>query len=231
MKTSDSGIEAIKEHEALRVQAYKDDGGVWTIGYGHTGAAAKPGAQIDELTAKRLLRDDLQVAEHAVNSQVKVDLSQSEFDAMVSFVFNVGAAAFKTSTLLAKLNVGKYDEVDEQLMRWVYIDGKRSRGLANRRAKEAALWNKGHSLASARPSKEKTFVKSNTLKGTLAASAGLIGGVKETAGEVGGIAEVLLPNTTTGMIFTGLLIAGLVFVAVETARRYGVIDRIRATWA
>lgn len=122
---------------------YKDQGGLWTIGYGHL---LKPGEwwdRIDEAQAMRLLAEDLNVAEDVVNALVRVPLTQPQFDALVSFAYNAGTGAFRSSTMLRKLNAGDATVVNE-FGRWVYVSkgGKlvRSEGLANRRVAEAKLY-------------------------------------------------------------------------------------------
>ncbi len=119
MKTSDQGLDLIKEREACKLEAYPDPGTggePWTIGVGHTGGV-KPGDRITEAEAMDLLRKDLEWCEAAVNL-VKVPLEQHQFDALVSFVFNVGQGAFAASTMLRLLNAGKYAEVPAQFDRW-----------------------------------------------------------------------------------------------------------------
>ena len=146
MKTSPIGITAIQSREGLRLFAYLDDAGVPTIGYGHTKGVFL-GQKIDEPTAVRYLEEDLAWAEEAVNSNVKVPLTENQFDALVSFVFNVGAGGFATSTLLEVLNQGNYTEAAEQLLRWnkVTVKGElvKHEGLVNRRNAEKAQFLSG----------------------------------------------------------------------------------------
>jgi len=143
MEFSPEGLALLKQWEGLRLRAYKDSGGVWTIGYGHI-ETAKPGMTITEEQATELLLDyDLPKYESAVNRYVTVALSQLQFDALVVFCFNVGIRAFKTSTLLKVLNRGDYDDVDDQYMRWVYVNKERVQGLVNRRAASAVMFNRG----------------------------------------------------------------------------------------
>ena len=97
MRTSENGVELIKRFEGLELEAYQDIAGIWTIGYGHTGSDVQPGMKISERDAEELLRRDLKPREQAVEGAVKVPLNQNEFDALVSFVYNVGAAAFRGS--------------------------------------------------------------------------------------------------------------------------------------
>lgn len=113
MKTGNKGIELIKRYEGFRSRAYKCPAGIWTIGYGHT-RGVKSGDVITEAQGEMFLRADLATAERAVTSQ-RLTLSQNQFDALVSFVFNVGAGNFNRSTLLkkAKTNVNDTSIADE----------------------------------------------------------------------------------------------------------------------
>lgn len=145
MDVSPAGIDLIKSHEGLRLTAYFCPAGVPTIGYGHTGpdvteADVVAGKRITQREAYRLLSLDVGEAVGAVNAMVTVPLAQHHFDALVSFVFNVGAGNFKKSTLLRLLNKGDYDAVPEQLMRWVFASGRRRHGLVKRRADEASMF-------------------------------------------------------------------------------------------
>lgn len=137
----------IKQWEGLRLETYKDVGGVLTIGYGST-SDVEPGMKITRAQAHRRLVKDLATAEGAVDSLVKVDLTPNQFGALVSFVFNVGVGAFSKSTLLRKLNAGDYASVPSELARWNKVKGKTVAGLANRRAAEAGLWSRGEFVAS-----------------------------------------------------------------------------------
>lgn len=132
--------QAIKTAEGLRLTAYIDTGGVWTIGYGHTGSNVREGLTIPLSEAERLLTRDLRVAEGHVNDAVKVKLTQNQFDALVSFVYNVGGGAFRSSTLLKLLNAGDYDGAANQLPRWNKDNGKVVNGLTNRRREERELF-------------------------------------------------------------------------------------------
>lgn len=139
MRTSRKGIEFIKAHEGLRQDAYLCPAGVPTIGYGHT-HGVKMGDRITEEQAERLLIGDLIVAETEVN-RYGFDLTQNQFDALVSFVFNVGAGNFRSSTLLKRLKANPNDpDIANQFKRWVYGDGKVLPGLVRRRNEEAKLY-------------------------------------------------------------------------------------------
>jgi len=139
---SESGLEMLKGHEGLRLKSYKDSAGVWTIGYGHTGEDVSPGMKITRNRATKLLKMDLKRFEEAVIKNVEVPLNQNQFDALVSFSFNVGVNAFKNSTLLEELNKGNYKEAENEFMCWVYAGGRRLQGLVNRREEESALFGK-----------------------------------------------------------------------------------------
>lgn len=139
MKTSDRGIELIKRHEGSVLTAYKCPAGVWTIGYGHTGNVSE-GMVIDEARAEQLLRDDLKTAEDAVNKQ-RLNLNQNQFDALVSFVFNVGTGNFKNSTLLRKAKFNENDpSIAAEFRKWKYGGGRVLPGLIKRREDEAQLY-------------------------------------------------------------------------------------------
>lgn len=142
---SDKGIELLKDSEGLRLKAYQDTGGVWTIGYGHTSAAGGmkvyPGLTITRAQAEQLLRDDLaRMTYPVIDDLVKVPLTQGQFDALCSFIYNLGATQVSTSTLLKRLNQGKYNEAASQFKRWKYDNGVVQKGLVIRRAKEEALF-------------------------------------------------------------------------------------------
>lgn len=139
------GLAHLKRWEGLRLSAYQDVAGVWTIGYGHTSAAGAPtvkaGMKISEAEAEQILRRDLNKFEARVERLVKVALNDNQFAALVSFDYNTGA--LHKSTLLKKLNAGDYDAVPGELSKWINAGGKRVQGLVNRRASEAGLWAKG----------------------------------------------------------------------------------------
>ena len=139
MRISQEGVNLIKHFEGCRLEAYKCPAGVWTIGYGHT-KGVKEGDAIEQEAAEAFLIEDLEAFEQAVARLVKVPLTQQQFDALVSFTFNLGAGNLERSTLLEKLNGYQYGKVPEQLMRWVRAGGQVLDGLVKRRAAEAALF-------------------------------------------------------------------------------------------
>jgi lysozyme len=139
MKTSQAGIDLIKSFEGYGSQSYDDGGGVWTIGYGHTNNVL-PLQKTTPQEAERFLRDDLAEAERAMNKLVKVSISQAQFDALVSLMFNIGADAFASSTLLKRLNTKDYYGAREQFKRWNKDNGKVLNGLSRRRSAEAEMF-------------------------------------------------------------------------------------------
>lgn len=139
MKTSQKGIDLIKKFEGCRLEAYRCPAGVWTIGYGHT-KGVQERMKITQAQAEEFLREDLRVYEQAVERCVKVPLSQNQFDALVSFCYNCGGEALRTSTLLRLLNESKYSEAAGQFLRWNKAGGKVLAGLTRRREEERALF-------------------------------------------------------------------------------------------
>lgn len=144
MSLSVDGVNQICNFEGLKLSAYDDGTGVWTIGYGTTrypnGKRVSEGDRCSLEQAKTYMQHDLKIFERAVNSSVKVPLKQNQFDALVSLTYNIGVGAFKHSTLLKKLNSGDYKEAANQFDVWVNAGGKRLQGLVNRRAMEKKLF-------------------------------------------------------------------------------------------
>ena len=140
---SSTGLALTRSFEGLRLEAYQDSGGVWTIGYGHTGPEVRAGQRITEAEAVALLREDLASAERCVRTAVKVPLSQCEFDALVDFCFNAGRGNFLHSTLLRRVNREDFAGAAVQFGLWVFAGGERQPGLVRRRAAEAAMFLPG----------------------------------------------------------------------------------------
>lgn len=138
-----NNIDHIKHWEQLRLEAYlPTPNDVWTIGWGHTGTAQK-GMKITEEEAERLLRADLEWVEVSINKNVEVPLTQLQYDALASFIFNVGAYAFSRSTLLELLNASDYVGAADQLLRWNKQKGKVLKGLTRRREDEREMFLEG----------------------------------------------------------------------------------------
>lgn len=141
---SENGLSMIASFESFEPKAYYCPAGVLTIGYGHTGTNAKgeslqEGDTVTPEQAKRLLYEDVLWAEDAVNEQ-RLHLTQNQFDALVSFVFNVGATAFAHSTLLKKLKSCDFEDAADEFLRWNKAGGKALRGLTTRREAERDLF-------------------------------------------------------------------------------------------
>ena len=143
MKISDKGLSLIKEFEGLRLTSYVCPAGVLTIGYGSTGPHVRSGMTITKEEAERLLLKDVARFEGAVNSLVKVGLNQGQFDALVSFAFNLGSSALADSTLLRLLNSGDYEGAAGQFDRWVKAGAVTLEGLVRRRNAEEAMFRCG----------------------------------------------------------------------------------------
>ena len=139
MKTSKQGIELIKRYEGLRLKAYVCPAGVATIGWGHT-KGVKAGMVIDLAEAERMLADDIAIAERCVNCDAE-NLNQNQFDALVSFVFNVGTANYKKSTLRKKVLANPNDTaIADEFGRWKYANKIVLPGLVRRRQAESDLY-------------------------------------------------------------------------------------------
>ena len=139
MNISKKGIDLIKRFEGCRLKAYRCPAGVWTIGYGHTGNV-KSTDVITQEKAEEILKRDLKVHEDNVKRVVKIALTQNQFDALVSFEYNVGYGAFANSTLLKLLNAGNYNGASKQFERWVYAGDRVLEGLLKRRKAERELF-------------------------------------------------------------------------------------------
>ncbi|OLY45118.1 lysozyme [Bartonella apis] len=180
---SPHGLEKLKQWEGLKTKAYKDAGGVWTIGYGHTAMAGSPqpyqGQVITAAEAENILLKDLVQYEAAIENNVKVKLNDNQFAALVSFAFNVGIGAFKNSTLLKKLNQGDFNAVPTELRKWVKAGGKKVQGLVNRRQAEGYLWMEGAYVTSKdvvpEQKKENLFSRKETALSVGGMATGLTG--------------------------------------------------------
>ena len=144
MKISQKGVDFIKSHEALRLKAYQDSKGVWTIGWGHT-KNVHPGDVITSAQAEQFIRDDFAWVERTLNADLvtgrdKPLVTQNEFDALCSLVFNIGSDAYLDSTVRRKIKQGDKMAAAHAFGMWVYSNHKFIQGLANRRADEVRLF-------------------------------------------------------------------------------------------
>jgi GH24 family phage-related lysozyme (muramidase) len=137
------GLNRIKRFEGFSPTVYICPAGYPTIGYGHVVQNEEKDRfsdGIDKEQGEELLRRDAQVAERAVLRLITVPLTDGQFDALVSFTFNLGSGALQRSTLRRKVNREEHAQVPDQLLRWVWAAGKRLKGLARRRAAESAVY-------------------------------------------------------------------------------------------
>lgn len=136
---SKDGMEVIRNFEGFRSHAYQDSVGVWTIGYGHT-KNVQPTDIVSTAQGYRILAYELVEYENYVKNYVTVPLHQHQFDALVSWTYNLGPTNLKNSTLLKVLNKGRYDLVPDEIRRWNKAGGKVLEGLVKRREAEAQLF-------------------------------------------------------------------------------------------
>lgn len=139
MKISQAGLDLIKTFEGLRLNAYLCPANVWTIGYGTTNGVV-PGMTITQDEAEGLLREDVEKFERDVLRLVTVPLEQHQFDALVSFTYNLGAGALGQSTLLRRLNAGEYSSAAAEFGKWVKAGNTTLPGLVRRRAAERKMF-------------------------------------------------------------------------------------------
>jgi len=139
MTTSRKGIQLIKDFEGLKLESYKCPAGVWTIGYGHT-KGVKPNMLIDQMRADDLLIEDIAPIERLLND-LRINFRQEQFDALVSWIFNLGANAFQKSTLYIRIGSNASDEeITDEIVKWVNANKKPLLGLKNRRIAEANMF-------------------------------------------------------------------------------------------
>lgn len=139
MNISQRGINLIKKYEGLKLKAYKCPAGILTIGYGTT-KGVTPGMTVTEKQAEELLKKDVRYFELWVEKLIDVKLNQNQFDALVSFTYNLGEGSLKNSKLREFLNQGRYDLVPAQFLRWNKSKGKILAGLVKRREEESKLF-------------------------------------------------------------------------------------------
>ncbi|MEZ5690505.1 MAG: lysozyme [Rickettsiales bacterium] len=142
-RITQDGLNLIKRFEGFEPEIYLDAAGLPTIGYGHL---LRPGEEemfkngISEEAGVALLIKDVLVAERAVLRLIRVPLSNGQFDALVSFTFNLGSGALQRSTLRRKVNREEHEDVPAEFMRWVWAGGRKLKGLIRRREAEARIY-------------------------------------------------------------------------------------------
>ncbi len=224
MQISDNGIAHLKQFEGVILFAYDDFDppsrrrqikpgdvvkGTLTIGYGHTGPDVRPSQTITQQQAEELLRRDLSKFERGVARLINVPLKQNQFDALVSFAFNVGLGNFEKSTLLKKLNAGNYDAVPGELSKWTKSKGKVMTGLVNRRAAEAGLWAKGSFVQSSGSVADKVTPPLVSKEAVSLVTALLSGGALQYVPSTGPLAYAL----------AAILIGAAVFIAWQYVQK------------
>lgn len=147
MNITDEGLELIRRFEGFRDTAYLCPGGKWTVGYGHTSDAGQPmverGTSLSREQAEQVLRTDVERFAAGVRKNIRKPLGDQQFSALVSFAYNVGLSAFRSSSVLKAVNAGAFDTVPRRLQLWVKAQGRVLPGLVKRRAAEAALFMGG----------------------------------------------------------------------------------------
>jgi lysozyme len=138
-RINNEGLKLLTTFEGCELEAYDDQAGVWTIGYGHTKGVV-PGMKITQAQAEQFLQEDLEKFSDFVESAVEVDVNDDQFSALVCFCFNIGSGGLGSSTLLRMLNAGDLSGASEQFLRWNKVDGKPWLGLTRRRLAEQSLF-------------------------------------------------------------------------------------------
>lgn len=217
-KVNALGIALIKQWEGLRLTAYQCSANTWTIGWGHT-RGVRPGQKITVAQAEAYFQEDLADAAEVVDRLVRVPLTDNQFATLASFVFNLGETKFAKSTLLRQLNKGNYAAVPFELMKWVYSGGKKTEGLANRRAAECGLWARGNFVSSGTVPTEGKPTKPNSpeVAGTIATATAGAGGIIASAQEQ--LMPFAMSSNTIMYIVLGLIVAGAAIALFYSYKR------------
>lgn len=210
----------VAAHEGLCLDSYADPGGVWTVGYGHTGPEVHAGLRISLAQARAWLADDLELSARRLQGVLKpsaIDaLGEGQYAALLSFVFNLGANP--GWTIWKRLNAGRLDAVPAEMMRFVHIGRTRVAGLVNRRAAEVALWSGGDEAAPPSsysraeptppaPAASKPLFQSRT---AITGAAQLVGGV--SAGALA-VQQTVAPYAQQAAVLGKIVAALAVFMA------------------
>ena len=212
MHMSQGGLDnLLKKFEGCKLKAYRCPANVCTIGYGHTSAAGAPevtdGMTITQSRAEEILKVDILKYERAVEDLVKVELTQNQFDVLVDFAYNAGVGALKSSTLLRKVNAGKFDDVPAELMKWTKGGGKVLPGLVRRRQAAVVWWNasedqpddhQDHRAEPDAPQKRTMVDSKQGNAAALTAGLGILGGAKEIAAQAQEASDVA--NQFSGLL-------------------------------
>jgi lysozyme len=141
VKASQAAIDLVKRFEGLRLEAYQDQRGIWTIGYGYTGPEVRQGLVWTETQANLALVSRINAIAGILTGCIVPVIKQTQFDALVSLCYNIGQGAFRGSTLLRLINLRDFPGAGEEFLKWDHVDGKASPGLLRRRQAELALWD------------------------------------------------------------------------------------------
>ena len=144
LSINEAGKELIKSYEGLRLKAYQDSGGIWTTGYGHTGADVHPGMVISKERAEELFDKDIEKFQLGILHLLtdKENTNPNQFSAMVSLAYNIGLGAFGKSSVLRFHNQGQFQKASSAFGLWNKVNGEILQGLAKRRTAESSLYNK-----------------------------------------------------------------------------------------
>ncbi|MEI7598958.1 MAG: lysozyme [Aestuariivirga sp.] len=213
MQVMEEGLALIRRFEGFRANAYRCPAGVWTIGYGHTSQAGppavRPGMVVTEKEARRILGEDVAHFADAVGALLAREVSAAQFSALVSFAYNVGVGAFRSSSVLSAVNAGRFQDVPARLKLWVKGGGRVLPGLERRRAAEAELFM---SEMPPQAGRDVTGVpKSVETDRQLGRAGAVVGG----AGVLAGAASAL-----PGWVFVTLIVVVLLAVAGFAAYRW-----------
>jgi len=229
MNMTQEGLALIKRFEGFRAKAYRCPAGVWTIGYGHTSQSGAPeikaGMRLSRQKASPILAKDIERFAGGVRRAATVTLNEQQFSALVSFAYNVGLAAFRSSSVLKAVNQSDFAAVPRRLSLWVKADGRVLPGLVKRRAAEAALFAGDEAVttrAPVGPAEGKPAHRSSTnLAAILSALAGTVSALaasfKDMAGAMGGPA--------IGLVLIAVILAASLWIVRERiakAREEGV---------
>jgi lysozyme len=225
MQTNEDGLSLIKNYEGLRLKAYKDVVGVWTIGYGHTSMAGDPqvtaGLTITKEQAEAMLRRDLQKYEKAVDDAITADLTANQFAACVSLCYNIGAAGFAKSSVVRFINQGRFADAADAFALWNRAGGKILPGLVKRRAAEAALFVKGSGNMDT-PREERPPVEPAQGKPLSLSTTNVAAGVAAAA-TISASAKEIATNASS--VFSGQNAIGVLAVVVLVALGWIVYQR------
>jgi lysozyme len=216
MQMTEEGLALIRRFEGFRGRAYRCPAGVWTIGYGHTSQAGppvvRPCMEIGEVEARRILARDVDRFAREVAPLLRQPVTDAQFSALVSFAFNVGTGAFRSSSVLKAVNAGRFQDVPVRLKLWVKAGGHVLQGLERRRAAEAELF-----LSDTPPQAGRGVTgvpKSVAVESELGRAGAVLGGGAAAAGAAG-----VLPDWALVLLLVALVTGAALFLLWRWRRR------------